>query len=834
MLQLVSNDWNFLIDNLSDHLTNPSIEGSYLVLPKDLFLKYSVIRNVLSKKKVLLGTKFLLADRFFQQICGSINHTNFCCELYSRVKEHGSLSELSEQQLVSLINRLALLFTRIELYGLDGHLEEWQDKLFEEICEKSFQDPLFIKNKEIFLFGFSYIPPLYYRALQKLSSHSNVIIYRFSYTESFWEPDELEAHPLLLRFGMLHKEFEKIYLDSGEIKSHYRKHSESSLLSHLKNDILSGEVTRYSTASDDNSIEIIEVPLSKYREVELLYDKISHLILDEKYLAEDILVLAPDMEQYGSYIEAIFKKIPYNLKIKNSSAIYNFLTLAQIISHSDNLHNLIKLVEIMAFEKMLLVDELELDKIKGWIKTFYCNSDLPTLIKNITKATIFEREIENTDFVLLGRLVEILDSLQQDSAFIEQERDINQWMLFLNSLYSKYLAQNSAVEFSSLFRSVDLTTVISFELLISICKRYSPTKRMAYRLNGLNFSSMDSGSIEASKVIFIIGVEAGALPGKECNIFNYRVKAPSRIMFDKDIFLQTICSAGDRLIFTHRYFCQEEGKAVAPSTFLSELENFCLSSYGHKINRIRSCPDSTSATLFSEQGESFSLINYRASQAKRQEWNIKKVPFFIDPYDHIDTISYQTHIDHFSMRSWIKDPLRNHFTLYQPDYGEGLNSLLNFSHLDNFLLLDNALKNSGYVEGDSYQNALNIKKRRALYEIATVCRRYDLDKNEIKAQSFDMKIKNSYINSFIDNCIQNHIFLSSKLNIFALWLDVLIFSHINSYGTVHLHSILDSSSVSLKLENVESQLESLLEYYHLLLISPSPLNKDLVTAFHQR
>lgn len=207
------------------------------------------------------------------------------------------------------IHLAKLLSRNFYLYGIYGkQIEGWQKKLIEKLEQKPYQikfwheaiQPL---SKELHLFGFSYIPPLFFNTLEK-----GATIYCLSPCQEFWSQ---EAMPLLMSFGTLGREMAKQLDGKQTFQDYQMPQEEFSLLQALKLDMLFNKdqtsITPVDFPEEDRSIELHE-STSARREVEQVYYKLVELSNDPTFDPSKVLVVAKDIAPYVPYIKALFER----------------------------------------------------------------------------------------------------------------------------------------------------------------------------------------------------------------------------------------------------------------------------------------------------------------------------------------------------------------------------------------------------------------------------------------------------------------------------------------------------------------------------------------------
>ncbi len=284
-----------------------------------------------------------------------------------------------------------------------------------------------IKNiigSKIPLFGFSIIPEYYLQILNVLSSFIEIPFYLMSPSDGYWydikkqkeidvtelnsllkngiDPELLHlsiGNPILAEMGTTGKDFFNLLLnldDDIDLQNEENEYisyesDNQTILETIKQDILElkkinkEEDKRIFSYKTDNSIKIVSCS-SKLREVEILKDYILDIFASKsnykKISATDILVLAPDIEEYSSFIDLLFSntiqskdysnyKIPFSISSKpfstsniSASVLIDVLKLSSGKALSSEIISIIDTIPVK--NKFLLTDE-DISTIKKWI-----------------------------------------------------------------------------------------------------------------------------------------------------------------------------------------------------------------------------------------------------------------------------------------------------------------------------------------------------------------------------------------------------------------------------------------------------------------------------------
>ena len=197
----------------------------------------------------------------------------------------------------------------------------------------------------LFCFGVTNLPPIYFALLQKLGEVSEVHYFVLNPCKEDWvddrdyreqlrlagreDPEQLYlelGHPLLSSLAKQGRDFfaSLATLPSFDVFAETDEILRDSLLHRIQADILCRTLPKAPLPSPADETLIIQSCHSPMREIEVLQDTLLHwLQADTSLNPADILVLAPDIEVYVPYIDAVFSApdapvhLPFSVADKN-------------------------------------------------------------------------------------------------------------------------------------------------------------------------------------------------------------------------------------------------------------------------------------------------------------------------------------------------------------------------------------------------------------------------------------------------------------------------------------------------------------------------------------
>jgi len=327
---------------------------------------------------------------------------------------------MAEESHFHLAHKLADLFESYLVYRLDwlnawqngktldlGHDEVWQAYLWKQLTQhtssphnlEELVDRLEKLNYDalptrITLFGVMHLAPSYFNLFKQLASFIDVYGFLFNPCCEYWcdmpqtslPIDELSifsaGNLLLKQLGRKGSIFlNPIVLDEHLApKDLFQEVTSYTLLEKLQKNILmpSNFSQRDDRIATDQSIAL-QVAHSPLRELEILKNQLlNYLVSDPTLTPADILVLAPNIEIYIPFIDAVFSvptdkgHIPYKVMhpaITNtySPLLSTLLALVDLVDSRFVASDVLQLLHCAALRRRFNFSENDLDQLNDWI-----------------------------------------------------------------------------------------------------------------------------------------------------------------------------------------------------------------------------------------------------------------------------------------------------------------------------------------------------------------------------------------------------------------------------------------------------------------------------------
>ncbi len=655
----------------------------------------------------------------FELLLRDINQQHYP-QLYHYLR--GENLNLKRYQLAS---HLAQVFDQYQIMRPDmltlwqkGHLlyqtdnERWQRSLWQKITQNSghkhrgslwqnvinklkqspelaYADKL---PERVFVFGLNTLPPLFLDYLQGLSLHCDIHFFLLNPAQGYWADlvnkkylatSETEGHPLLSNLGQQGREFQQMLLEQADFSyqpESYQFAESHSNLQYLQNDILANH-TSPEKITNDSSISI-HACHSRMREVEVLKDQLLQTLEQDNSLElRDIVIMAPDIQQYAPFISAVFSDIQHaiadrSIRLSNAN-LECFIQFLKLSQSRFGWQSVLDLLEQTLVLQKFSISESELDLIKHWLSQTRVRwgksaahkkqLGLPELSQNTWQATLDRLlmgyavandddfvdqvlpypEIEGVSALVLGSLNDFIQLLFKASEEFKQTSTLAQWSLRLYSYTEQLLQAKTTTEQAQQQQIYELleqltelaplhTEQISLDVIIAwLESRISESKSANGFLRGqLTFCSMLPMRSIPFKVIALLGLNEGEFPkiDRPPNFDligqNFRKGDRSRRTDDRYQFLEIILSARQQLIISYIGQSIQHNRDIPPSVILSELLDVLENNYQLQ-NLITKHPlQAFSTAYFDEQSELFSFsqnncdtaISLQKNQSNNQHW----------------------------------------------------------------------------------------------------------------------------------------------------------------------------------------------------------------------
>ncbi len=488
--------------------------------------------------------------------------------------------------------------------------------------------------ERVTVFGINTMPPLFLDYLQSLSKHSEIHLYLLNPAQTYWADlankrhhpiDNLsDGHPLLISLGQQGREFQDMLLDF----THFDFEPESfelikqpNNLQQLQNDILDNRISGQALTKD-NSISL-HACHSRKREVEVLKDQLLFALENDPTLElRDIVVMAPDIQNYEPFISAVFHNIQHAIADRNlrqdNQALDAFIRFIELSQSRLGWQSVLDLLQRDDVYPAFGLSETDLELINFWVQDTNVRwgqsgrhkqeLNLPPLDENTWQAALDRLFMgyavgNDNDFVLgilpyiniegssaaaLGGLNDFLHLLFKAKTEFNQAKTIKAWSLQLTYYAEQLLSTADFIERQQINEllvelsaniaefhqeAVDLQVIVQW-LTGTIAERLSVN---GFLRGQLTFCSMIPMRAIPFKVIALLGINDGEFPKIDRKptfdliTQHFRNGDRSRRADDRYQFLEILLSARQQLIISYLGQSQNNNETIPPSVLITEL-----------------------------------------------------------------------------------------------------------------------------------------------------------------------------------------------------------------------------------------------------------------------
>ncbi|MBW2094494.1 MAG: exodeoxyribonuclease V subunit gamma [Deltaproteobacteria bacterium] len=525
-----------------------------------------------------------------------------------------------------------------------------------------------ILPRRISVFGIATLPPFHIQVLSALSAKTQVNLFLMNPCREYWGEilserqkqaflrkseqhrggEELlhleEGNSLLASMGTLGRDFFSMVTElQCDEKQAFEDKTPTTMLQVIQSDILnlkdrgSEGQEKAVISRHDHSLQIHSCH-SPMREMEVLHDRLLFLFEQDPMLEpRHILVMAPDIERYAPFVQAVFAapekgdtRIPFSIADRSPKSqnllVDPYLFLLDLSRGRFTAAEVMSLLECAAVRSRFGLSEDDLFMIQSWIResgirwgrdadhrqglglppfsehTWRFGLDrllLGYAMPGSGKDRIFKDilpydRVEGADALVLGRFAAFVEALISRTASLQEPRTLPAWSETLTDLLDSFFSQeppweretqmirdvltglNEQAAASKFQRNISIDPVKSHLVKQLVRKSYGS----GFMTGGVTFCSMLPMRSIPFKVICLLGMNNDAYPRQTKKLgFDLMAKNPrrgdrSRRNDDRYLFLETILSARDTLSISYVGQSSEDNSAMPPSVLVSELIDY--------------------------------------------------------------------------------------------------------------------------------------------------------------------------------------------------------------------------------------------------------------------
>jgi exodeoxyribonuclease V gamma subunit len=612
----------------------------------------------------------------------------------------GKEASSPDVRLYQLSQYLGRLFDRYQIYRpqilqrwLSGRLleeETWQALVWQALIQRtgpyhrfalknSFQRHL--KNTQpaelkglpprVMVFGVSTLAPFFVDILAAIAPYTDLHLFFLNPCQEYWgdilsrkqrmrrkrsgnsgDPrDQLElglsAEPdfeneLLAYFGKMGRDFFDLLVDleTANHEESYTPPEKQTALAALQTDILQlqeGQGTILSEAEEAVPSLQIHSCHSRMREIEVLNDALLNLFEKRPDLtARDVIVMAPNMEDYSSKIHAVFGRpcqderfIPYDIADRTprlshtlGSALLRLISLAESRWEASEVLSVLESSPIM---RRFGITDTGLDTLRHWVAESGIRwardapskaaLDLPEIHENtwqfgldrlllgyampennrgVFAGVLPYDHVEGSDLEVLGQFLTLWDQLNALSRQLEGPHSAARWAQIGRQIVGQFFIDDPIYEreltyLYQVFEELEETTTkasFSGEISLSVVQAYLESRLDESRTSGgfftggVTFCNLLPMRSIPFRVVVLLGMSAQAFPRQDREFaFDLTRDQPmrgdrSRKQEDRYMFLEAMLAARDHFIVLYTGQSLKDNSEISPSVFVTQVHDY--------------------------------------------------------------------------------------------------------------------------------------------------------------------------------------------------------------------------------------------------------------------
>ena len=562
---------------------------------------------------------------------------------------------------------------------IKGQENRHRARLQRDLIKKLNAEPAQFKNlpQRVFIFGISYLPLFHMEAFVALSQLVELNLFLLNPCREYWgdivsekqmqrirrkyprsanitaELHLEEGNRLLASMGAHGKDFFTV-ISGFDFEMHeiYRDPECTDLLSCIQSDILNLRERKAAPGSVDDQSAQLTLPAavlslddsdtsiqihschSPMREIEVLRDNLLAMFEEDPHLLpKDIVVMAPDIEVYAPYIQAVFAtqaderhRIPFSIADQRTRGqgrlIDGFFSFLDLKGSRFSAARVMRLLESPGVKEKFGLNRTGIEIIERWIRDTRIRwgidgvhrqkMGLPAVSENTWSAGIrrlllgyampgnnqlmFDGilpydKVEGSEIHSFGKFLDFMDTVFRYAEELTRPKQLQQWGALLKRLLDDLFlpGEETEPEIQSLRKIFDdlghRQTESAFDEKLEFESiRFYLDQRLdklsfgsGFMTDGVTFCAMLPMRSIPFKVICLMGMNSDGFPRKaQLLTFDLIAKHPrpsdrSRRNDDKYLFLESIISARSKLYISYVGQSIQDNSRIPPSVLVSEL-----------------------------------------------------------------------------------------------------------------------------------------------------------------------------------------------------------------------------------------------------------------------
>lgn len=537
--------------------------------------------------------------------------------------------------------------------------------LFKRLIEHLEQEPdlSILLPKRISVMGLHTMPQIFLQYLHGLARHMDVHMFLLSPCRNYWGGAESKKsriermgmsqvagngaegeHPLLVTLGRQGRDLQNLLVSGQapfqEFASYDKplgdkKYSSASLLEKIQADLLEGGLRGDHNQSDDfsaedNSIQVVSCH-SRMRELQILKDHLLLLLHTNPALElRDIIVMAPDIQDYGHLIPAVFTDIQHSIADRTvrrrNTIIDAFITFLDLFLGRFGWSELLDLLRSPVVHPRFNLSPTDLDLVQQWVvrsgirwglsaeqresaglasfNTGSWRAGLDRLLMgyavdsdDFVDGVLPYGELEGLGALPLGGLCQYIDLVELANEEFQQPCTIGEWAERLVTCSEKLFGESYETEIAELrnlfvesaesigsFHSAPVVFRVIHEWLTQSAKERRSSS--GFLRGQLTFCSMLPMRSIPFQVVCLIGLNDGDFPKNDSHdtfdLLTETVRPGDRSprADDRYQFLEALMAARSTLYISYIGQSIKTNELIPPSVVVSEFLEVIQAYYG--------------------------------------------------------------------------------------------------------------------------------------------------------------------------------------------------------------------------------------------------------------
>jgi exodeoxyribonuclease V gamma subunit len=432
---------------------------------------------------------------------------------------------------------------------------------------------------------------------------------------------------------------------------------------------------------------------SPLREMEVLQDHLWEMFEQlEGLRPQDVMVLTPDIEKYAPFIHAVFggakpdrERIPYTVSDRRSRQesliAVAFLKILELTHGRFEASQILALLDFSPIRRHFGLEASDMEKIHRWIKATGIQwgwdaaerqrVGLPGFAENswqfgmdrLFLGFVMQGEqpyqqilpfpdLEGSQSLLLGRFSEFLHCLIRTTRQLQQPRSLDEWRIVLTGILDDFFALDDTLEaeaqlirglledLSRFQTQTDCRVPLDLQTLQDHLEQALNSLSLGrlFLAGGVTFCALRPMRSIPARVIAMVGMNHDQFPrldpqaGFDLMRLNPQMGDRSLREEDRELFLETMISARDRLFLSYSGQNLRDNNEALPSVCIDELLDYVRKGFSpppgvlstddflivrHKLQPFSPAYFIKQPPFFSYSGENYSALQARINSSWR-------------------------------------------------------------------------------------------------------------------------------------------------------------------------------------------------------------------------